>query len=268
MERTTPALIAVLNDQEWTARSLETILEAAGYRTLRAFTAGQLLHRLESERPDAFVLDLQLPDRSGLEVAQLLRADPRFGPATPIIVTTAGPSGRQARLDAHAAGAWDFLGQPLDGEALLAKLRIYVAAHRAARAGRDPETGLYAQPQLVERVRELAAAAQRRAGSLACVALGVPVSDGGPASERAVAEMVASNCRGSDVAGRLAPGQFAVIAVDADRHGADRLAHRLVQGLEGLGLAAGHRLGVTALGLEGLENGDLLLASASAALAA
>lgn len=133
MDRTTLPLIAILNDQEWTARSLESILEAAGFRTSRAFTAAQLLAQLENTAPDAFVLDLQLPDQSGLEVTGILRADPRFGPATPIIVTTAGPSGRQARLEAYQAGAWDFFGQPLDGEALLAKLRLFVEARLVTR---------------------------------------------------------------------------------------------------------------------------------------
>jgi len=133
MDRTSLPLIAILNDQEWTARSLESILEAAGFRTSRAFTAAQLLAQLETASPDAFILDLQLPDQSGLEVTGILRADPRFGPATPIIVTTAGPSGRQARLEAYQSGAWDFFGQPLDGEALLAKLRVFVEARLATR---------------------------------------------------------------------------------------------------------------------------------------
>ncbi|HET9134061.1 MAG TPA: response regulator [Gemmatimonadales bacterium] len=266
------SLVAVLNDQEWTARSLETILEAAGYRTLRAHTAAQLFSATHAVEPDAFILDVQLPDLSGMEVAARLRADPRFGASTPIILTTAGPSGRQQRLAAYEAGAWDFLGQPLDGEALLARLKVFTAARRATRqaqAERDALTGLYGAAGLLARARELAALARRRSAPLTCVAIAVEMEPA-PSSgeqERAVGRMVAATCRGGDAAGRLAPNQYAVLALDADAAGADRLAGRLIDGLGRLGLAGAHRVGVTT-GSDGLMSGEALLATASAALAA
>lgn len=263
-------LVAVLNDQEWTARGLETILEAAGYRTVRAFTAGQLFELLATALPSAFILDQQLPDRSGLEVATALRDDPRFGPSIPIIMTTAGPSGRQARLAAYDAGAWDFFGQPLDGEALLAKLRLYIPARQAycamqARVG-EIEARLYPAAALHRRAQELVTMAHRRAAPLACVAVGVPAGSA-PLADHAVGEMMVELCRGGDVVGRMAPGQFAILAVDADTAGAGRLAGRLVAGLERIGMASGHRIGVSDVTAD-ILTGDALLAQASAALAA
>lgn len=263
-------LVAVLNDQEWTARGLETILEAAGYRTIRAFTAGQLFGLLDTAAPSAFILDQQLPDRSGLEVASELRRDPRFGPSTPIIITTAGPSGRQARLAAYDAGAWDFFGQPLDGEALLAKLRVYLPVREAycvmaARAG-EIDSRLYPAMALIRRAHELVTLAHRRAAPLSCVAVGLPAD--APASvDRAVGQLMVEVCRGGDVVGRLAPRQFAVIAVDADSAGAGRLAGRVAAGLERIGMAGGHRIGVSDV-TANILTGDALLAQASAALAA
>jgi PleD family two-component response regulator len=263
-------LVAVLNDQEWTARGLETILEATGYRTVRAFTAGQLFGLLGSVLPSAFILDQQLPDRSGLEVATALRNDPRFGPSTPIIMTTAGPSGRQARLAAYEAGAWDFFGQPLDGEALLAKLRLYIPAREAycAMAARVEELDarLYPADGLVRRARELVTNARRRAAPLACVAVGMAEGMTG-STEHAVGEMMVELCRGGDVVGRMGPGRFAVIAGDADSDGAGRLASRLAAGLERIGIANGHRIGVSGVTAD-ILTGDALLAQASAALAA
>lgn len=263
-------LVAVLNDQEWTARGLETILEAAGYRTVRAFTAGQLFDVIGALVPSAFILDQQLPDRSGLDVARQLRSDPRFGPSTPIIMTTAGPSGRQARLAAYDAGAWDFFGQPLDGEALLAKLRLYVPARQAyctmAACVAELDARFYPPTGLARRAHELVTMAHRRAAPLACVAVGVP-ADSAPLSDHAVGEMMVELCRGGDVVGRLAPGQFAVLAVDADPVGAGRLAGRLVAGLERIGMASGHRIGVSDVTAD-ILTGDALLAQASAALAA
>lgn len=264
-------LVAVLNDQEWTARGLETILEATGYRTVRAFTAGQLFGLLGTVVPSAFILDQQLPDRSGLEVAEELRRDPRFGPSTPIIMTTAGPSGRQARLAAYDAGAWDFFGQPLDGEALLAKLRLYIPARQAyctmaAKAG-ESDSRLYPAAALLRRAHELVTMAHRRAAPLACVAVGLPTTDSAMADD-AVGTMIVELCRGSDVVGRMmAPGQFAILAVDADTVGAAHLVDRLVAGLQQIGRATGHRIGVSDVTAD-IRTGDALLAQASAALAA
>jgi CheY-like chemotaxis protein len=130
-------LILIANDQEWTARSLESVLAPLGFEILRAFTGQQALDRARAGQPALILLDAQLPDIHGFEVCRALRADPLVGPGVPIIITTAGPSGRQQRLAAIRAGAWEFLGQPLDGELVLAKVETYMAAADALRAAQD-----------------------------------------------------------------------------------------------------------------------------------
>ncbi len=122
------ALVLVANDQEWSARSLESILVPKGYEVMRAYTGRQALERARTAQPDIIILDAQMPDLHGVEVCRQLRADPRFSPTVPIIITTAGPSGRAQRLEAYQAGAWEFLGQPLDGESLLLKLEAFLRA--------------------------------------------------------------------------------------------------------------------------------------------
>ncbi|MGE3524888.1 MAG: PleD family two-component system response regulator, partial [Gemmatimonadales bacterium] len=117
-----PPLVLIANDQEWSARSLESILAPNGFAVLRAYTGMQAIERARTAQPDLVILDAQMPDMHGIEVCQMLRDDPRFSGTIPIFVTTSGPSGRAQRLEAYRAGAWEFLGQPLDGEALLLKL--------------------------------------------------------------------------------------------------------------------------------------------------
>jgi len=63
-----------------------------------------------------------------------LRSDPLVGPGIPVIITTAGPSGRAQKLEATRAGAWDFFGQPLDGELVLAKVETFLRAADALRS--------------------------------------------------------------------------------------------------------------------------------------
>jgi PleD family two-component response regulator len=126
--------------------------------------------------PDLIVLDAQMPDLDGFEVCRLLRADKRFDAVTPIVITTAGPAGREKRLESLSAGAWAFYGQPLDGDILLRQFAIFLASKRAYdEAGRrslmDPLTGLYNLRGIHLRAREMGSDAKRKRVPLACVAL-------------------------------------------------------------------------------------------------
>jgi two-component system response regulator MprA len=85
----------------------------------RAVTGGAALELAESAGIDAIVLDIGLPDISGLEVARQLRAR---GSRVPILMLTARDAiaDRVAGLD---AGADDYLAKPFDLDELLARLR-------------------------------------------------------------------------------------------------------------------------------------------------
>jgi len=170
-----PPLVLIANDQEWSARSLESILAPNGYAVLRAYTGIQALERARTARPDLVILDAQMPDVHGVDVCRELRNDPRFSATTPIIITTAGPSGRTQRLEAYRAGAWEFLGQPLDGEALLLKLETFLKSKLEVDRIRDENlldhpSGLYNMRGLSRRAREIGSEAVRLHGRLHAVA--------------------------------------------------------------------------------------------------
>jgi two-component system cell cycle response regulator len=234
-------LVLIANDQEWSARSLESILEPNGFSVLRAFTGQQALERARTERPDLIILDAQMPDMHGFDVCRVLRDDPRLGATTPIVITTAGPSGRTQRLEAYQAGAWEFLGQPLDGEALLLKLQTFVQSKLENDRIRDeslvdPNTGLYNMRGLSRRAREIGSEALRRHDPLACVVF-APDPESGTRAEpneeewqrvaQRMGEVFHEASRTSDAVGRLGPSEFAVIAPATNGAGAIRLAERL-----------------------------------------
>lgn len=239
-------LVLIANDQEWSARSLESILGPNGYAVIRAYTGQQALERARTAQPDLIILDAQMPDMHGFDVCRALRADPGFSATTPIVITTAGPSGRTQRLEAYRAGAWEFLGQPLDGEALLLKLGTFVQAKLEVDGVRDeslldPSTGLYNMRGLARRAREIGSQAFRHHAALACVVF-APESDGGSAvdaqieeSERVaerVGQVFRQSGRSSDAVGRLGPSEFAVIAPATGPEGAVRLVQRIGDTLE------------------------------------
>jgi PleD family two-component response regulator len=223
-------LVLIANDQEWTARAIESILAAKGFRVLRTFTARETLKLARVVDPDLVILDQQLPDYSGVEVCRQLRADERFGAALPIIVTTAGPSGRQQRLAANAAGAWEFFGQPLDAEALLHKISVYLASYLEVQRLRhgalvDDVTGLYSRAGLSRRANEILSEARRAGTAVTCVgwSLSQAIED---TNLDLTASALRVHGRAADAFGRLSAGDFAVVAPNTTASGAERLAER------------------------------------------
>jgi DNA-binding response OmpR family regulator len=234
-------LVLVVNDHEWTARSVESILVASGYEVVRALTGREALELAHARRPDLFLIDQQLPDISGTMVCQALRADPEFGASTPVIITTAGPSGREQRLAAYAAGAWDFYGQPLDGEALLLKVDVFLAARKEAVRHAmgtllDPATGLYNLRGLQHRHAELVAERERASRPLCRVVITARPELTADLAGR-IPAVVSAVPRTSDVKGREALHRFAILA-STDRAGGRLLAERLRAALEEAGLTA------------------------------
>lgn len=268
-------IVLIANDQEWTARAVESILMANGYRTHRAHTATETLAMAERLDPDIVILDQQLPDFSGTEVCRRLRADPAFGAALPIMITTAGPSGRQQRVAAYEAGAWEFYGQPLDAEALLNKLTVYCASYQEVRRLRqetlvDQESGLYSRPGLTRRATELLGEARRSQRDLSCVVWDVPQRLD-PIQVANLAQGLRRQGRAADAFGRLDANRFAVVAPGASSAGAERLVERF-RGIFQESLAD-HDLEVTTTvltrGHDTLpENGWALLEAVSPAMAA
>lgn len=237
-------LVLIANDQEWSARSLESILGPSGYSVVRAYTGQQALERVRTAQPDLIILDAQMPDVHGFEVCRQLRSDPRFSATTPIIITTSGPSGRTQRLEAYRAGAWEFLGQPVDGEALLLKLATFLQCKREVDSLRDeslldPSTGLYNMRGLARRAHEIGADAFRRRDPLACVVF-APEAEGAGESPDEEVQRIAEQVglllkrvgRSSDAIGRLGQSEFAVIAPATNTDGALRLVRRLGGSIE------------------------------------
>ena len=233
-------LVLIANDQEWSARSLESILGPSGYAVVRAYTGQQALERARTSQPDLIILDAQMPDMHGFEVCRALRSDPRFSATTPIVITTSGPSGRTQRLEAYRAGAWEFLGQPLDGEALLLKLNTFLESKREVDGLReenllDPGTGLYNMRGLSRRAREIGAEAFRRRDPVACVVFAPDIEEDGeePPEDEArrmsdqVALLFRQAGRQSDAIGRLGMTEYGVIAPATGPEAAVRLARRL-----------------------------------------
>jgi len=208
-------------------------LEAAGYAVLRAPLTQAALAAVRHTSPDAIIVAAVLPDVEPAELCNLLRRAPRITRHTAIFIVGELAS-REARLAALRAGASDIFGQPLDVAELLVKLDAYVEFKTLAEEVQsaslvDRETGLYNLHGLARRVEELGALSMRAHGALACVVLAIEVEDDGALPKVAAfcAQTIKGGVRHSDVPGRIAAAEFAVVAPRTGANGAIRLTQRL-----------------------------------------
>jgi two-component system, OmpR family, KDP operon response regulator KdpE len=110
--------VLVVDDEPPIRRFLRTSLTAAGYRVAETEDASGAVRLLADEKPDLLILDLGLPDRSGLE----LIAEIRKTSAVPIVVLSARHDER-SMVQALDLGADDYIGKPFGMDELMARLR-------------------------------------------------------------------------------------------------------------------------------------------------
>jgi two-component system, OmpR family, KDP operon response regulator KdpE len=120
--------VLVVDDEPQILRALRTSLRGAGYEVETAETAEGALAAAAMRPPDAVILDLVLPDGSGIDVARELR----MWSAAPVILLSAVGEERQ-KIAALDAGADDYVTKPVGIDELLARLRAVL--RRTAPAG-------------------------------------------------------------------------------------------------------------------------------------
>jgi len=119
--------ILIVDDLATNRIILKVKLNAACHETLQAADGHGALQMARDEQPKLILLDMMLPDISGIEVCRRLRADPTTQ-HIPVVIITAS-SDRESRLRALAAGADEFLSKPLNEVILLARIRSLLRAH-------------------------------------------------------------------------------------------------------------------------------------------
>src|SRR5438552_2639044 len=119
-----PTLL-VIDDEQSVRYSLRRVLEGPDVRVLTAATGAEGLQQVRDANPDVVVLDLQLPDCSGLEVFHDLQDQDTKRPV--IFITAHGTT--ETAIEAMKGGAFDYLVKPVDLERLSQVLeRAYEAA--------------------------------------------------------------------------------------------------------------------------------------------
>ncbi len=241
-------LILIVDDHEWSSRSLESVLSGHRYGVIVTNRASHALEIARTQLPDLLFINNMLPNTDGVDLCRKLREAPYFGAIRPILVTSLDPPTRTQRLAALRAGAWEFITHPIDAEELLMRLDSYLRGTSELDRLReesliDELTGLYDIRGLERRVQEMASQATRDDRALACIVIATTLEfdrEREPlAGNDAAISATAARCgsalqsvgRSSDALGRLGRLEFAVVASGTDNDGAIQLAQRLGQAL-------------------------------------
>src|SRR4051812_17629124 len=124
-------LLLIDDDPDLLPDQIRQVFPAPAHRVEIAHTGTEGLERVAAVRPDVILLDLRLPDQSGLDVLKQLR---RIDARIPVVLVTVIRSADSA-IEAMRQGAYDYLLKPLD----LQKLdRVIGEALKVARLMREP----------------------------------------------------------------------------------------------------------------------------------
>ena len=134
-------LVYFVDDEESVRRGVARLLSSAGIRNKCVASATEFLQEESAQGPACLLLDLRLPDMSGLELQERLLDSGRALP----IVFISGHGDVPTSAQAFKHGAVDFLIKPFDDSELLAALASALAAARAAEARREDLASLEAR---------------------------------------------------------------------------------------------------------------------------
>jgi DNA-binding NtrC family response regulator len=147
-DRAGKGAILVIDDEADIRESLETLLSLEGYNVDLAQNAAEGLRSLDLRGYDLVLLDLMMPDRSGMEVLREVRERDQ---ETPIFLITAYGS-VEAAVEALKSGANDYFSKPWDNEKLLIEIGRMIAGHRLERENRQLKRALkqrYSFPNII-----------------------------------------------------------------------------------------------------------------------
>src|SRR5437588_11749305 len=139
--------VLIVDDEENIGRSLRMILEREGYSVNVCRSVAEFKKHPETQRADAYLLDMKLPDGSGIDLLKTVRQNGAPSPA----IMISGHGTIADAVEATRAGAYDFLEKPLSRD------RVLLAVKHALEQG--------SLRQEDERLRELVGTSPKMIGS-------------------------------------------------------------------------------------------------------
>lgn len=235
-----PFRVLIVEDDRAQAIFAESILRKAGMRTLAATDPLAALDQLEKFNPELILMDLYMPNCSGMELTEIIREREAFI-NTPIVFLS-GEHDEEKHFEALNAGGDDFLSKPIRPKHLISAVTNRVRRARSlgrrsvSSNPRDAVTGLYQRAHLLDRIN--AALAGDESSAAAGALLYVELDGAGRIRERVgltsfdtllnqIGAFLAAHIDGKDMAARYGDTSFAVLCHGYDEQSLVHLANEL-----------------------------------------
>ncbi|MBB6251511.1 response regulator [Nitrospirillum iridis] len=121
----TPAkCVLIVEDNELNMKLFNDLLEAHGYRTVQTRDGGMAVELARTHRPDLILMDIQLPELSGLDVTRWLKEDQELGNIPVIAVTAFAMKGDEQRI--REGGCDDYIAKPISVATFIRTVRRFL----------------------------------------------------------------------------------------------------------------------------------------------
>jgi two-component system cell cycle response regulator DivK len=119
-----PKKVMIVEDNELNMKLFRDLIEASGYETVRTRNGLEALDLARAHKPDLILMDIQLPEVSGLEVTKWLKEDEELRVIPIIAVTAFAMKGDEERI--REGGCEAYLSKPISVAKFLETVRTYV----------------------------------------------------------------------------------------------------------------------------------------------
>lgn len=115
--------ILVIEDNAQNLYLIHFLLESNGYTVIEAENGIIGIQKAKEEKPDIILLDIQLPEMDGYEIARILRSTPGIDTIPIIAVTSYAMAGDKERI--LAAGATDYIEKPINPATFVDQIKVH-----------------------------------------------------------------------------------------------------------------------------------------------
>ena len=116
--------VLVVEDNELNMKLFRDLLEAHGYGTVQTSNGNEVLDLARRERPDLILMDIQLPEVSGLDVTRWLKADDELRAIPVIAVTAFAMKGDEQKI--REGGCEDYISKPISVTGFIETIQKYL----------------------------------------------------------------------------------------------------------------------------------------------
>ncbi|WP_298356698.1 response regulator [Rhodoblastus sp.] len=116
--------VLIVEDNELNMKLFNDLLEAHGYATVQTKSGVEAVGLARQHRPDLILMDIQLPEVSGLQVTQWLKDDPELAPIPVIAITAFAMKGDEEKI--RQGGCEAYLSKPISVVKFLETVRDYI----------------------------------------------------------------------------------------------------------------------------------------------